>query len=219
MVGDLLHRYIDPSDSLAELLFGAIMALTFTLGARLLAPEEMHPHALVIGIVGCNVAWGIIDAVLYLIGSVYRRNLRVQFVHRLQATATEAEAMAAIREEFGLENEPQMTRQDRAAFHRVVLEILRHARTERARLRLQDFQAAGLIAVLVAITALPGILPFLFLSNATLAVRLANTIQIALLFLVGFSWARHSGANPWRTGGLIVLLSLGMVGVSLALGG
>ena len=35
---------------------------------------------------------------------------------------------------------------------------------------------------------------------ATWRCSLANLIQVCLLFLVGFRWARHTGANPWFTG-------------------
>src|SRR3982750_3026963 len=35
-----LHRDLEPADTLGELIFGLIMVLTFTLGARLLGPDE-----------------------------------------------------------------------------------------------------------------------------------------------------------------------------------
>jgi VIT family len=220
ILGNFIHRYLDPVDSLGELLFGLIMALTLTLGVRLLTQRpDIDPQELIGAMIGCNVAWGIIDAVLYLLGSVFSRNQRIHFVRKLRAATSEAEAMAAIRNEFGLEDEPVMLEQDRAAFHRVVLDILRHASTERARLRLQDYQAALVIAVLVSLTAVPGVLPFLFLDDGYLALRIANLIQIILLFFVGFRWAGHTGANPWRTGLAIVFLGVSLVAVAVALGG
>jgi hypothetical protein len=36
----LMHRYLDPSTSLAEVLFGLIMTLTFTLGAGMVIENE-----------------------------------------------------------------------------------------------------------------------------------------------------------------------------------
>ena len=220
MFSKFIHRYIDPTDSLGELLFGMIMALTFTIGTRLLARrEDIEPHDLVVAMIGCNIAWGIIDAVLYLIGSVFSRNQRIHFVRRLRRTKSEAEAMTTIREEFELEDEPEISAEDRATFHRVVLDILRHASTERARLRRQDSHAAAVIAILVTLTAVPGVLPFLLFKDGYRALEVANFIQICLLFLIGFNWARHSGAHPWRTGLAIVALGVGLVAVSVILGG
>ena len=215
-----IDHYLDPADSLGELLFGLIMALTVTLGARLLTQRsEVDARELVVAMVGCNVAWGIIDAVLYLIGAKFSRNRRIRFAQKLRTAKRESEAMAAIREEFSLEDEPVLNEQDRAAFHRVVLDILRRADTKRARLRGQDLKAAGVIVVLVSLTALPGVLPFLILGDSYLALRLANLLQIALLFGVGFHWAQYTGASPWRAGFLIVALSVVLVTVSVLLGG
>jgi hypothetical protein len=216
----LIGRFLDPTDSLGELLFGLIMALTVTLGARLLSQRpDIDPAELIVGMIGCNLAWGIIDAVLYLLGSVFSRNRRVQFVRRLRTTRSEAEALQAIREEFGLEDEPPLSDADRVTFHRVVLDIMRHAGTERARLRRRDLQAALVIAGLVSLTALPGVLPFLFVADSYLALRIANFIQIVLLFWVGYRWAEHTGANPWRAGLVVVSLGVSMVLISVFLGG
>ncbi len=220
IVGDFVHRYLDPGDSLGELLFGLIMALTLTLGARLLSQNsELQPHDLVVALIGCNIAWGVIDAVLYLLGAIFYRNRRIHFVRRLKAAASEQEAMEAIREEFDLEDEPIKSEADRASFHKTVLELLRHGRTERAHLRGQDFAAAGLIVILVSATSLPGVVPFLLIEDDYLALRVANLVQVVLLFLIGFRWARHTGANPWWTGLIIVLLGLSLVAVSVSLGG
>ena len=220
MLARLISRYLDPADSLGEALFGLFMALTITLGARLLLQStEIDAREMIVAIVGCNVAWGIIDAVLYLIGSVFNRNRRIDFVRKLRATRNEAEAMAAVREEFGLEDEPHMSDADRQAFHRVVLDILRHAGTERARLRLKDYQAAFVIVLLVSFTAVPGVLPFVFVQDGYLALRLANLIQVGLLFFVGYRWASYTGANPLRTGLLIVALGIALVAIAVALGG
>jgi hypothetical protein len=220
MIGNLVHRYLDPEDSLAEVLFGLIMALTFTLGARLLTQaSDIDPHELVVAMVGCNVAWGVIDAVLYLIGLMLYRNRRVHFVRRLKAATTDREALAAIREEYELADEPELPEEDRAALHRTMLEVMRHARTQRVRLRSEDLAGALLIVLLVSLTAVPGVLPFFVLDDGFLALRIANLVQICLLFAVGFRWARHTGQSPWRTGFYMLLLGLALVGVALALGG
>lgn len=220
MSAGILHRYLDPSESLLEILFGLIMALTLTAGARLLPEQDVIDAAgLALALVGCNVAWGIIDAAFFLLGTRFNRNRRVQLVRRLRATADEAQALELIREEFGLEGEPSMREEDRAAFHRSMLQMLQHAGTARARFLKNDFVAALLIVLLVAITAVPGALPLLLLDDAYSALRIANVLQICLLFVMGYGWAHYSGANPWRTGVLIALLGVGLVLVAVALGG
>ena len=220
MPARFVHRYLDPSETLLEVLFGLIMALTLTAGARLL-PEraDVDTAGLAAGLVGCNVAWGIIDAAFYLLGTRFNRNRRVQLVRRFQGAAGEAEAIAALQEEFGLEGELSLREEDRAAFYKSLLQVFRHAGTARARFLRDDFVAALLIVLLVSVTAVPGALPLLVLDDAHTALRIANILQIGLLFVMGYGWAHYSGSKPWRTGLLIALLGSALVLVSVVLGG
>jgi hypothetical protein len=59
-------RHLDPGWHMGEVLFGLIMTLTFTLAAGIVIQEEGREGAreMLIGILGCNLAWGIIDGVL-----------------------------------------------------------------------------------------------------------------------------------------------------------
>ena len=71
----LIDRYVDPATSLGEVMFGLIMTLTFTLGAGIIIEDEGREGArqLLIALIGCNIAWGIIDAALYLVGQLLNR--------------------------------------------------------------------------------------------------------------------------------------------------
>ena len=135
----IVHRYLDPTDTLLEVLFGLIMALTLTAGARLLPQSsELDTTELALALVGCNLAWGIIDGVFYLLGIRFNRNRRIQLVRKLRAAKGTNDALAAVRNEFSLEGEPDMRDEDRAAFHGAVLTMLQHAGTARARLARED---------------------------------------------------------------------------------
>lgn len=220
MIGDVVHRYLDPEESLGELLFGLIMALTVTLGVGLLSPHEaLRSHELAAALIGCNVAWGIIDGALYLLGALFARSQRVHLMRKLRHVPSEAKALEVIREEFSLDDQHLAQQEDLAAFYRTTLDLLKHARIERPRLLGKDWLAALMIVALVATSAVPGAVPFLIVQNDRLALRLANLLQVGLLFVVGYRWARYTGANPWRTGAAIVGLGVALVAVSIALGG
>jgi VIT1/CCC1 family predicted Fe2+/Mn2+ transporter len=165
------------------------------------------------------VAWGVIDGALYLLGTQFNRNRRVQFVKRLQAASSEAEAMAAVKDEFDLEGEPSMRPQDEARLHRSLLELFRHAGTGRARLQANDWVAATLIVVLVSATAIPGLIPLLLFQDGFTALRVANALQVGLLFLAGYWWAHYSGGHPWLAGLTIALLGTALVLLAVPLGG
>ena len=59
---------LDPIDRISEVLFGLIMVLTFTGSLSVAEAGRDDVRTMLIGALGCNVAWGIIDAMLYLMG-------------------------------------------------------------------------------------------------------------------------------------------------------
>ena len=215
-----VHGHLDPSESLLELLFGLVMAFTMTAGARLLsAPSEIAAGELAVALLGCNVAWGVIDGALYLLGTLFNRNRRRQFVRQLQAAPDEAAAFAMIETEFDLADEPAVRPERKADFHAAVLAMLSNAGTRRAGLRRDDLIAALLIAVLVSAAAVPGIAALLLIADVQAALAIANFVQIGLLFLMGYGWAHYTGARPWHAGLVISLVSLALILVAVVLGG
>jgi VIT family protein len=216
----IIHRHLDPGDTLGEVLFGLIMVLTFTVGERLLPSESLDTHALVVGAVGCNIAWGIIDAALFLLGTLYYRSRRARYFRTLKGAGSEAEALAAVSEEFGLEDEPLAVQaEDQARLHQAISVLAAHSRVVRARLTGGDLAAALVIFFLVSATAIPGVVPFLLLGNSYLALRVSNAVLLLLLFGVGHWWGHYTDAKPWKVGSAVALLGLSMVLVAVALGG
>ena len=61
-------RVLEPIDRVSEVLFGLIMVLTFTGSLSVADAGRDDVRTMLIGALGCNVAWGIIDAMLYLMG-------------------------------------------------------------------------------------------------------------------------------------------------------
>lgn len=147
--------------------------------------------------IGCNVAWGAIDAGLFLLGGLFHRSRRARFYRALKSARNEAEALSAIGEEFGLEDEPlAFPPEDRAHRHKSMLALTAHATPARARLRRRDFLAALVVFVLLSATALPGVLPFLLIEDSDLALHLSNWVLILSLFLVGYWWGHYTDAIP-----------------------
>jgi len=66
----LPDRILDPMDRISEVLFGLIMALTFTCTLGVAIADNIQVRAMLIGALGCNLAWGIIDGGVYLLASL-----------------------------------------------------------------------------------------------------------------------------------------------------
>src|SRR6266436_3445848 len=216
-----IHRYLDPAETLAEVLFGLIMVLTITAGAGIVsASEQLDTRKLVAAALGCNVAWGVIDAVLFVLGGLFYRSQRARFFRELRSAPSEAEALVAIQEEFGLEDEPlAVPPEDRARLYQSILALSLHAAPSRVRLRRQDFVSAFVVFVLVSATAIPGVIPFLLLDDSYVALRLSNAVLILLLIVVGYWWAHYTDAPPWRAALIVLLLGVSMVSIAVTLGG
>ena len=216
-----LHRYLDPGETLGEVLGGFIMALTFTLGARLFAAgEQLEAHDLVLAIVGCNVAWGVIDATLFVLNSLFYRSRHARFFRALKDVRSETDALAAVAEEFGLEDEPLAVHpEDRTRLYQSLLALSLRAAPARKGLRRQDFVAAIIVFALVSATAIPGVIPLLLLADSNLALHVSNGVLILLLFVVGYWWGGYTDAPSWRVGLTAMLIGGFMVLVAVALGG
>jgi protein-S-isoprenylcysteine O-methyltransferase Ste14 len=73
--------------------------------------------------------------------------------------------------------------------------------------------------VLVILVSVPAAIPFLVLDDARLALRISNGILLALLFIVGWYWARYTLGKPWVAGVAFLLGGLALVVAAIALGG
>ena len=80
------HLVLDPIERLSEILFGLIMALTFTgaLSAATAGHEEVR--TMIFGAIGCNLAWGLVDGVMYLLDALTERGVAVRTFERLRRT-------------------------------------------------------------------------------------------------------------------------------------
>src|SRR5437773_2265970 len=66
-------RVLDPIDRVSEVLFGLIMVLTFTGSLSVAEAGREDVRTMLIGALGCNLAWGVIDGLLYLMGTLAER--------------------------------------------------------------------------------------------------------------------------------------------------
>jgi len=84
-----VRRYLDPSDRVGEVLCGLIMVLDSTLIAGLTAGAgRQGVRHLLIAALGCNIAWGIIDGALYVLGNLTARRQRRRLLNEIKNDAT-----------------------------------------------------------------------------------------------------------------------------------
>ena len=210
------NRLLDPQERISEILFGLIMALTITNSLGVAQHGEADIRTLVAGALGCNLAWGAIDAVMYLMAQLTERGrdaLTLRMLH--QADAGEARRIIAQALPPIL---PAILRPDELDAMRERLIALPQP-SEQPDLNRDDWLAAAGVFLLVFLSTLPVVVPFAFVGNAWLALRISNAVAVCMLFLSGYALGRHSGNHPWKGGLLTVLVGMALVGLAIALGG
>lgn len=216
----IAERHLEPGESLAELLFGLIMTLSFTLGAGVVVREDPNAaRELLLATIGCNVAWGVIDAALYLSGKLFERARLARLGERIRAAESESAAAPIIAEELDEILGLTVDEAERAELHRRMARHVRAAAPRRPGLIRADLYGALASFWLVFFGSIPAAVPFLFLDDAWIALRASNAILIVLLFVTGYRWARHTALVPWLTGLALMILGVALVGIAIALGG
>jgi hypothetical protein len=214
-------RHLDPSDRLEEVLCGLIMVLDFTLIAGFTAGTgEQAVRHLLIAALGCNVAWGVIDGALYIMGCLTQRRQRRQFLLGLRNATCESEAFSALSGQLDPLLEPAINAEDRARLCHVLLPVMSQIRLPETRITKEDIYGSGAIFWIDFTAVFPAAIPFLiFRHDPRFALRVSNAFLLVLLFVTGTMWGKFNRVSPYLTGFCTMLIGLALVGVAIALGG
>jgi len=212
----MTDRILEPVERLSEILFGLIMALTITCAVSVATADRVQINHMVIAALGCNFAWGIIDAGMYLMATLGERGHNFLMAKGIREARDPKSAHRIIAN--GL---PAVLA---SVFGPAHLELIREkinqmSPSERPKLTGRDFVGASGICILVILSTFPVVLPFAVFEDARLALRVSNAIAIILLFVCGFLFARYAGLRPWTTGLIMVAVGVAQVSLAIALGG
>jgi hypothetical protein len=215
-----IHRHLDPASRMGEILFGLIMVLTVTLTAGLTVAEgSTGVRQLLIAALGCNLAWGFIDGIMYVMNRMAERSVRSRLIRAIQAAPSEGVALDMIRNEVEPELESLARPEDRETFYRATLKHLAQGGSLRTTLKKDDLYGGLACFWLVFVSCLPAAAPFLIFSEPTRALRVSNFLLVAMLFWVGYKWAGYANVNRPLVGLALVAVGLALVGVAVLLGG
>jgi hypothetical protein len=212
--------HLDPGGIFGEILFGLIMVLTFTLGAGLTAedgPEGVR--MLLIAALGCNIAWGVIDGAMYVMGCLLDRGRRNRMLVALKDVTDEAAALQIMEDELEGPLTSLLTPTERQAAYRDIWRISARAQPDKPKITKDDFMGGVASALLVILTALPGAIPFVFMDDKLQSLRASNGILLGLLFFCGYFWAKYTGVNRILAGLAMTLIGVVLVVAAILLGG
>src|SRR5262245_56111822 len=91
---------LSPIDRISEILFGLIMVLTFTGTISVATDGRQEVRELLWAALGCNLAWGLVDAVMYLMNVLLERGHARKAMLQLQQEKDQAAVRDILKEEL-----------------------------------------------------------------------------------------------------------------------
>ncbi len=210
-------RVLEPIERVSEILFGLIMVLTFTGSLSVAEAGRDDVRTMLIGALGCNLAWGIIDGILHLMGSLAEKGRGLVTYRAVRKVTDPRQAQRLIQDALPPVVASVLQPAELAAIHQRLKQLPEPP--ERARLGRDDWLAAVGVFLLVFLSTFPVVIPFIFMRNAGPALRVSNVVAIVLLFLAGYAFGRMTGRRAWLVGIAMVVLGSTLVGMTIALGG
>jgi hypothetical protein len=211
------QRVLDPVSRISEIIFGVLMALSFTGSLNVATSGREEVRTVMLTALGCNLAWGIVDAVMYLMATLTDRARNLTLLNVVRGAADPQTAYTGIAEALPGRLSEAIGAEGLEDMRRRLVAL--PDPPERASLGRDDFLGALGVFLLVVLSTFPVVVPFMFISKMALAIRVSNAVALVLLFIGGYRLGRYAGGVAWRTGLVMAAVGGVLVAIIMALGG
>ena len=208
---------LSPVDRVSEMLFGLFMALTFVGAVSVAEGGREQVREMFIAALGCNLAWGLVDAVMYVVRTVTDRGRLLSLMRSVREAPDAATGHLLIE----------------GALSKVVADLVSTAEIEAMRARIvaltslparpklgrDDVIAALAIFLIVVAATFPVVVPFALIDDVGTAKNVSRAVAVAMLFFGGLALGRYAGYGSWKVGLLMAGLGTVLVIAINALGG
>lgn len=208
---------LSPVDRISEVLFGLIMVLSFTGAISASTDARDDVRELLWAALGCNVAWGLVDAIMYLMNVAIERGHAIVVIRKIHLASHPDEAVQIIKDEIQPVITNLLTNEELIRLSARFKSLPEPSR--RLLITGADLWAGVHIFLLVFLCTFPVAIPFAIIDDLAVAMRTSNAVALALLFVGGFLLARYAGFNRVVTAVLYMLIGVLLVAITMALGG
>lgn len=206
---------LDPIDRVSEMMFGLFMALTFVGAVSAGGADDIK--TMFAAAVGCNLAWGVVDGVMHLVGMITERGRLLTLLRTVRAAPDAATGRRLIESALPQAVAKFLTAAEVEAMHARVMSL--PSVRERPALHGEDLLAASAIFLVVVASTFPVVLPFIFFDDVGAAKVWSRGIALAMLFGGGLALGRYAGYGSWKAGFAMMGLGAALVALIIWLGG
>jgi len=208
---------LSPIDRISEVLFGLIMVLTFTGAISVTQSDRNEVRDVLWAALGCNAAWGVVDAVMYIMNVLLERGHALRALQKIRKAENRETSRAILREEIQPALSALLTEDE---LDKVTDRINGIPEPRKSHLMTGGDVKAGIqIFFLVFICTLPVAIPFAVFDELPLAMRASNAVALLMLFAGGFRLAQYAGFRTWLTAFAYTMIGILLVALTMALGG
>jgi len=204
-------------ERVSEVIFGLLMALTFTGSLSVATAGRDEVRTMMAAALGCNLAWGLADAVMYLVRTATERARAVNLLARLRGTTSLTAAHALIAEALPARLGAGATPVALESFRKHLLALPEVP--ARRLLGRDDFAGALGVFLLVVLATFPVVIPFALADTTAHALRISRIVAVAMLFTAGWVLGRYAGSSAWQAGIAMTAVGMALVGAIMVLGG
>ncbi len=172
---------------------------------------------MLVGAVGCNIAWGIVDMVMYLVTTLVERGRLIRTLHGIRNAASPERAHAGIADVVMPGVASVLAKKDLEAIRLRLIQL--PDPPTRPRLTWSDLAGAVAVLLLVVLSTFPIVVPFAVVNDVPLAMRTSNAVALVMLFVCGCSLGRYAGRRTLLMGLSMVAVGAVLVAVTITLGG
>ena len=213
----IFRRILDPMDRISEVMFGLIMALTFTSTLGIATADNVKVKTMMFAALGCNLAWGIIDGGLYLLARLNDRGRKMMLLRAIRNAPDLSTVERLLSETLPPALVSAMPAQRLEGIQRDLQQAPEPA--DDRRLLRRDWIGASRICLLSFLSTFPIVIPFMLFADVRLALRASNLVAIIMLGVCGYMFGQSAGFRPWPSALFMIVLGGLLVGVAILLGG
>ncbi len=217
LAGKFREPILNPVDRVSEMLFGLFMALTFIGAISVAESGRAQIREMYIAALGCNLAWGLVDAVMYLVRTVTDRGRLLTVIRSVRNAPDAATGRTVIEEALSRFAAGLVSTGEIEAMRGRILALA--SLPARPRIERNDLLAALAIFLIVVAATFPVVLPFAVFDDVATAKNVSRGVGVAMLFVGGLALGRYAGYGSWRVGLLMAGLGTLLVIAINALGG